>query len=282
MGPKIAALAANAQAFMQAALLAQADFHVGVISLYVAGDLYTNCMTQSCTSFSSFGGVTIEPGVLYHGPGAPAWVSATDADPVGTFADNISIGITAAVTSREAGIDATHVALSAPDITGPNAGFLRSGARLVVIVVSDDDDTASVMTPAELVAFLKSLKPDDPDNVQFDAVSGDLPKGCTNGVDGDAPVFYDQVVQATGGHLYSICTGNYENIAASAGLDTFGQVTFVLSRPCDPETLQVTVSGEAILQGPDYTFNASTNSIALTAAPPIDTSIVVTYHTLCP
>jgi hypothetical protein len=284
MADKIAAIAANASTFIQTAVQDNTDFHLGVVSVYISGNLTTNCGGANCTQGSSFTGVTISPGVLYHGPSDPAWVSSTDANPVQGFQNEVQLGVSAAVEGEEAGLEGMYLALSSPNITGPNSGFLRDNARLIVIAISDDDDVNSPKTPAFYAAFLQSLKPNDPASATFSMVGGDMPNGCTNGVDGDAPVVYNQVVTATGGRLYSLCNGTsgFSSIASSLGVGSFGgQTRFVLSRPCDPTTLVVTVNGTTLHQGTDYTFSATENAINLATAPAPGATITATYNTLC-
>jgi len=54
------------------------------------------------------------------------------------FKNNVYVGVCG--SGREQGLEAARLALSPPLVSGANAGFVRSGARLVVIFISDDDD----------------------------------------------------------------------------------------------------------------------------------------------
>jgi len=54
------------------------------------------------------------------------------------FVRNVHVG--ACGSGKEQGLRAAQLALSAPLASGANAGFLRPGAKLAVIIVSDDDD----------------------------------------------------------------------------------------------------------------------------------------------
>ncbi len=291
MADKQQAIATNAQAFIAGATTAGTDYHLGVVSSYLGGDEKTNtgggCSpfggTCGGTTGSSFNNVTIHPGVLYHDNGARAWVEKTDPNPVQEFANNAKIGVSNDATGYETGLEAMYEALSDPLINDPssNKGFLRPDARLVVISISDDDDL-SIKNTSFYAAFLQSLKPGAPDQVVFDNVGGDLPNGCTNGVDGDAPQRYADVVNKTGGKLYSICNGDYSSIAADLSLGSFGGRTrWVLSRPCDPSSLKVTVNGSAVASPGGYTYDATANAINLAQAPPPGATITATYDTLC-
>ena len=197
------------------------------------------------------------------------------------FSQNALIGLSDDVTGNEQGLEAMFRALSSPIINMANNGFLRDDARLIVISISDDDDIGTRNTDV-YAQFLQSLKPNDPQDVVFDVVGGDMPNGCTNGVDGDAPVRFSAVAGATGGKLYSICSGNYSQIAADLSLGSFGGRTrFVLTRPCDPTTLSVSSGGRTLTRGTDYTFDATQNSINLTVAPAPGATVTATYSALC-
>ena len=297
MADKQQALATNAQAFVQAAQAAGTDFHLGVVSNYVMGDEKTNCAGSGgifgggkagCTDKSSFNNVTIHPGTLYHDNGAPAWVSSTDANPGQAWANEAQIGICVDASGAEQGLEAMWRALSDPNISDPtkNKGFLRDEARLIVIEISDDEDGSPQSTDF-YAAFLQSLKPHDPSAVTFDTVGGDMPNGCTNGVDGDAPTRFADVTQKTGGKMYSICNGNYSQIATDLSLGSFGGKThFVLSRPCDPATLKVSVTDasgaqHASAMGADYTFDAALNAVNFVSPPPPGSTITASYTALC-
>ncbi len=54
------------------------------------------------------------------------------------FTSNVFVGVCG--SGKEQGLEAARLALGTPLLTGANAGFLRPGSRLAVIIVSDDDD----------------------------------------------------------------------------------------------------------------------------------------------
>jgi hypothetical protein len=54
------------------------------------------------------------------------------------FVRNVHVGVCG--SGKEQGLRAARLALSEPLLSGANAGFLRPGAKLAVIIVSDDDD----------------------------------------------------------------------------------------------------------------------------------------------
>ena len=72
-----------------------------------------------------------------------------------TFAKAIAVGVYGSNVER--GLEAMRLALSAPNIQSENKGFLRDGARLAVIVVSDEEDQ-SQLPVTQYTAFLSQLK----------------------------------------------------------------------------------------------------------------------------
>ena len=54
------------------------------------------------------------------------------------FQRNVNVGTCG--SGKEQGLRAAQLALSEPLLSGANAGFLRPGSRLAVVIVSDDDD----------------------------------------------------------------------------------------------------------------------------------------------
>jgi hypothetical protein len=68
-------------------------------------------------------------------------ILTADLDPatlVSAFVQNVKVGTCG--SGKEQPLRAMRNALSEPLLSGPNAGFLRPGARLAVVIVTDDDD----------------------------------------------------------------------------------------------------------------------------------------------
>jgi hypothetical protein len=70
--------------------------------------------------------------------GTPRVLPAGSPTLIADFTENVYVG--ACGSGKEQGLRAARLALSEPLLSGANAGFLRSGARLVLVIVSDDDD----------------------------------------------------------------------------------------------------------------------------------------------
>src|SRR5687768_11484765 len=54
------------------------------------------------------------------------------------FLNQVNVGTGG--SGQERGLEAARLALSEPNLSGPNAGFLRSNAILAIIVVTDEED----------------------------------------------------------------------------------------------------------------------------------------------
>ncbi len=70
--------------------------------------------------------------------GTPRVLPAGSPTLVADFTQNVYVG--ACGSGKEQGLRAAQLAVSDPLISGANAGFLRPGARFVLVIVSDDDD----------------------------------------------------------------------------------------------------------------------------------------------
>ena len=172
----------------------------------------------------------------------------------------------------------------------PNAGFLRPGAALGVIVVTNEDDQ-SFGTVGYYARFLRALKGIGNENLSgFSAIAGDVPSGCTPPGQEDyfgseaQPAFrYDDLANRTGGVIASICDPSFQTSLQqiAEALKTLRKI-FPLSLTPDPATpISVTVNGAAILEDPvnGWTYQANINSIVFTGnyVPPPGSTIVITY-----
>ncbi len=184
---------------------------------------------------------------------------------------------------QEAGLQAARIALDVPNVTGANAGFLRSDARLSVVVVSDEDDQSD--GPVSLyVDFFRTLKGfRNQDLVQLSSIAGDVPNGCATA---DAGRRYAAAVSALGGQFESICSRSWATMLQNLGLGSFAlRRSWGLSRPADPATLQVTVNGQVVAESGSngYTHDAASDSILFhgAAVPPPGARIEVRYRARC-
>jgi hypothetical protein len=154
----------------------------------------------------------------------------------------------------EQGLRMMELALTEPNRSGANAGFLRPNAALAVIVVTDEDDS-SYGDPAYYSRFLRSLKGPGNENLSsLSIIGGTTPDGCYPpgeeiyfGGLADPAFRYSAVATKTGGIIGSICEGSFEATLRkiATALDTLRRV-FPLSLKPDPATITVLVNGSPV------------------------------------
>ncbi len=154
----------------------------------------------------------------------------------------------------------------------PNYGFIRPGAALAVIVVTDGDDESFGGTPY-YARRLRSVKGKGYENlISFSVIAGTLPDGCYRpgeesffGSKADAPVRLADMARRTGGVVASICDSSFESslVRIAEALNTLKRI-FPLSLLPDPGTISVTVDGRAIARHPvfGWEYREEINSIA--------------------
>lgn len=136
---------------------------------------------------------------------------------------------------EEQGLAAAALALD-----GRNPGLHRDGARLNIVVFSDEDDHSDGPVEEWLVAYEQVAGP-----LQFavHAVVGDLPAGCASGSSAaDAGDRYIAAAVQTEGWRESICADDYTLVLTRVGLDVAGLTdTFPLENVPEPATIVVQV-----------------------------------------
>jgi hypothetical protein len=206
------------------------------------------------------------------------------------FRENAAVGV---CHWDEQGLEAAYLALSPPLIdhaddlstpTGPadgNAGFLRSGARLAVVFLSDEEDTSP--RPVSFYAsFFKGLKGNDPSLVSISAIIATAPLGsCPTA--SSVGSRYEALAVATGGVVQPICTQDWASALAQLSTAAFGpRQAFPLSgTPADPSGITVKINGQPVTGG--WRYDGSSRSVVfdLVAAPSSGDLVEVTYPLGC-
>jgi len=177
------------------------------------------------------------------------------------FQRNAFVGVCG--SGREQGLEAIRLALDEPLASGANAGFLRAGARLAVVIVSDEDDcsdpesTGTSESPPgctsrpvqAYVDFLRGPVGGEPKDLFVAAIAAVdpvtlEPSRCRSPVDGaqaDSAAFrYAEFVAAFGerGMIDSVCNASfYDTLVAIASRIT--QEVPLQAAPADPRLLAV-------------------------------------------
>lgn len=219
MSEEQAQLASQFPSLINTYLASGLDFHVGVTS----------------TDTSPTGA----QGRLTSAPGAnqDLWIDQTTVDPIATFQAMSVLGTSGSF--EEKGLDAAWYALDTHSQPGgTNEGFLREEADLKVVVLSDENDASTAITPNDFVLFLEGLKV-SPDQVGFHSFVA-MNAGCGASIGQD----YMSVSSATSGLIESICdtdwTDAFLDLAGGGGATT-GDRDFTLENPADPGSITAEV-----------------------------------------
>lgn len=155
------------------------------------------------------------------------------------------------------------------DQTGPgqcNDGFLRPGALLHVVIISDEKDHSGQPGPFWVGEYATHVISQDFVKV---SVVGDINVNCG---DGTGARGYEEAADLTGGAKLNICNANWGSTfgdIASEVLD--GIRTYNLAESAAPETIVVTVNGAPTT---DFTYSSAGNSVTVNS-PPIGEGDVV-------
>lgn len=298
MGEEQTNLSDNFSAFRRAAETWGSDFHIGVVTTQIEGNV------------SNPTGGSRNPGEML---GDPRIVTPST---VGSFTSNVRVG-TGDPGSAESGLESARLALTDPNITdldapcdadcvepyacvsgvdgsgsrcgGFNRTFLREDASLEIIFVSDEDDQSRASIEF-FIDFFRAIKGEFNDAL-FHASAIVGPRGGCTSTDGDAVegARYIQVAEATGGEVASICDDNFASSLADIGNRAFGlRRQFGLSRVADPTTVQVynlssCSGGSRTPRASGWRYDRDLNSIVFDegAEPAADTCFEVEYEAAC-
>lgn len=253
-----------------------ADIHIGVIS-------------------TSFEYTDPRRGVLI---GEPPYLTLED-DYVRLFEERVTVGT--AGSDKEKGMEAALYALH-PVMNvdgGPNAGFVRPDAQLLVVFVSDEEDcsdfgalegqdgtacyTAFDALPGVngFVEAFRDLK-DDADLVSVGAIIGTPQSTCADQTEGTR---YLQLVRLMGGLAGDICDSDWGNVLTAFGVNASGiRSRFQLSEAAKPETIEVKIEGKKVpATGPSgWTYDDQTWFLEFVGEPPPRGSTITVEYEIQP
>lgn len=252
------------------------EFQIGVTTTSVDWP-FTAQNAAGYTVQTTYDGVKPYPkGALVAAAGHPRLLLASSPTLVQDFKANVNVGTNGA--GKEQGLRAALLAVTDRIGDGANAGFLRPGARLAVIVVSDEDDCSDPATPPAIIYV-----PNGPDRCHSDAEQALLPpvasyvtalRGPLAGQARDVLVAviaavdpltkqpappacnpngyqakrYRAFVDAFGqqGLIDDVCQADFSaTLRAIAGLIDPGQTIELAETPADPKLLTVSVAHAA-------------------------------------
>lgn len=166
--------------------------------------------------------------------------------------------------------------------SGRNYGFMRDDAELIVVIVSDEEDSSPQTTNWYVNRFADLKPPNSGVGVTVHSVIV-TPQGCLAGF-GTPGQRYLQVSDALNGAVVSICASDFGAELERVARRTFGlKDRFYPTLPPDPSTLSVKVRGVACTEG--WTFNAATGAVVFdtnaACYPQFEDEIEIEYDVLC-
>lgn len=246
MGDEQGALGDDFAAYADALLLSGADFR----------------LAATTTDIADGGGLV----------GAPPILDPDTPDLAATFAANVDLGTGG--SAQEQGFHPAELALAS--LVG-TPGFLRDGAALQVLFVSDEPEQSSGGVEG-WVDTLRAFRP-APEDTTLSAISGQGTGCAGDGGSANAAPRYEQAVEMTGGVSVSICDADWsQNLEVLAASALLGSSTLTLQAVPEVETIEVDVDGAS---WPDarWTWSAAANGIKLLVPfPEPGAEIQVTYR----
>ncbi|TNE85106.1 MAG: hypothetical protein EP330_27270 [Deltaproteobacteria bacterium] len=157
---------------------------------------------------------------------------------------NTLVNVGTCGSANEMGLEAARLALSEPNLSGANAGFLRPEASLSLIFVSDEEDYSPLPVNEYINGFfdVKGQRDRHIFNASALAIDSDA---CVSFIERGSR--YIDVAQQTSGVLGDLCSDDFESIVTELSLNASRlRDAFFLSSDPDPNNLHVFVEDTEI------------------------------------
>jgi hypothetical protein len=228
--------------------------------------------------------------------GNPAVLDVRD-DYLSLFRQRVQVGTEG--SDKEKGLWAAELALSPELLAGPNAGFLRPEANLLVTFVTDEEDCSDdgaldgmesaacygqpdLLTPIDQTRdALVAAKGGNADLVRIGAIVG--PTGderCQTAYPGAR---YARLAVETGGMIGDICAGDWSDMLYALGLEAVGvRTSFELTYEPVPGTVLVRVDDVEVPEdgGDGYSYGGRMVTFHGDAVPERGAVVTVEYEML--
>ncbi len=240
MGGEQSELAYNSDLFIAPLSTSGADFHIGTIT----------------TDSPSFRGPVITP---------------STPDIVAEFQNQVVAGTAGSATEK--GLEMAENALQPGADAGPGKSFFRDTANLVIVIVSDEDDSGTGVV-ADHVANMMSIKDLTTTTFSLHAVAGLYPSS----VCASASARYDEAVFLGGGQFFDICTSDWGYQVEQIAEDSLASVLFYpLTGDPVVDSIEVFVDGIPVLTGWSYSYTDNSVVFDPTSVPTVGSTITVEY-----
>ncbi len=150
--------------------------------------------------------------------------------------------------------------------SGCNSGFMRSGALLHIIPVSDEPEQSAWTSGknwSTLVQEITDAK-GSASLVKISAIVGDYPNGCGSA---DPGTGYYEAVNYTGGEFLSICSSNWNSYMPLLAEASVQMDTFELTATPVESTIEVRVNGN-VVDSSAWEYDAGGNTVRILQNPP--------------
>lgn len=277
---KQAEAAAAAPEFIAALAAAGVDYHIGVAAAAIG-------------PYATQGTTWLAPGWLLAEPGYPKIITTAAPDPGAALAANL--GTFLEDIMEESCLESLRLAVGGVYANDPerNAGFLRPGAKLMLVIVSDEDDQSLLPVEyyREFFWYMSGVR--DPEALSVNVIAGLAPETLDPGcfLAREPGERYREFYGITGnGVLASICGPNWPQLMGDLGRKAASlaapQTRFRLRNSPLSEPDDVAINGVSVPRGGEtgweYHSNANTVVFAPAAVPPLGAEIRVSYVPLCP
>jgi len=229
--------------------------------------------------------------------GEPKVLTVDTPDYRNLFQERVRVGIDG--SDMEKGIDAAFQALTEPLLSGPNEGFRRPGATLMINYFSDENDCSDrgalfgewvaepcydrseLLVPVvELIRDYRTLTQQGERMFVSAIVGPKIAAGCDGAKPGSR---YNTMADAFGGIKGDICEQDFDAIMAELGLQAGGiSTSFILEHYAVESTLKVWVDNERVDEDEDngWTYDSRYHVIHFhgDGVPPRGSKIQVEYE----
>ena len=179
---------------------------------------------------------------------------------------------------RSAGIEA-GIRVVAGNLGGR---IMRHDAAVALVVVSAEDDESATELDAAAAFFNGPSGRGRPDGVAIHAVTGPPAAPCAGASPGTR---YRDAAARTAGRAFDICEADWTAEAAAIASTVVGpRASFALSAPADAASIEVSIDGARLQEGPrTYSYDAAANAITFAgpAVPRARQRVDVVYSVVC-
>lgn len=258
MGDEQQALATNFAAFLSSAASGNGNWHIGVTTT----------------------DVFVEKGTLVRGPGNPATLTPSTPNVASLFAQKVQVGVGG--SGFEQAFAAASLAVSNPNRSGANAGFLRTGAVLAIVIITDAIEQSPNSVGSYLASF-RAAKGNRSELVQVSVVGPFSPPGPMCFTEGAVdPSRFEAAINQTNGVKADICTLDWATDLQNISRNVFGaRRSFELSGVArSGPDITVSING-SVIPNTAWRYDPANNAVVFNSAPSPGSTIDISYRTAC-